>query len=355
MAIAGSGADAQAPQAERARPGTDDPAPRKLESVEVVKTQPADDRRESTTTRIVVPHDDLVRYGDTVLSDVLKRLPGITIEALPGGGTAIRMRGLGGGYTQILLDGEPAPPGFSLDSLSPELVERIEILRAPTADMSARSIAGTINIVLRKRATRQRMLKASAAESRQKPAYTVDGQVADRMPGGSYSVAVSALRRWHDGPSVAEQQGIDPAGETNLLWSTRQQEDRRNDNVGLTPRVTWNVGEHDTLVTDGLFRYLGNRTRFAEATTTLAGAPPTYAADDLDYRADTLIARGHAEHRHRFASGASLDTKLGLTYQHLDSDAAFHGFDAGGAFILDRDVRGRVCVRVHVHHLVGVL
>ena len=287
-----------------------------------------------------MPHEDLVRYGDTVLSDVLKRLPGITVEALPGGGMAIRMRGLGGGYTQILLDGEPAPPGFSLDSLSPDLVERIEILRAPTADMSTRSIAGTINIVLRKRTTRQRTLKASAAESREEPTYTVDGQVGDRMPGGSYSMAVSAMRRWHDGPSVAEQHGTDAAGDTNLLWLTRQQEDRRNDNVGLTPRVTWNFGDHDTLVTDGLFRYLGNRTRFTEATATLAGPPPTYAADDLAYRADTIIARGHAEHRHRFASGASLDAKMGITYQHFASDAIFHGFDASGAFVLDRDVRG---------------
>jgi outer membrane receptor protein involved in Fe transport len=342
IAIAGSSAGAQAPGAdtEPPHPGPDDAGPRKLESIEVVKTRPADDRREATTTRIVVRHEDLVRYGDTVLSDVLKRLPGITVEALPGGGAAIRMRGLGAGYTQILLDGEPAPPGFSLDSLSPDLVERIEILRVPTADLGARSIAGTINIVLRKRATRQRTLKASAAEARGRPTYSVDGQVADRTASGSYSIAVSALHRLHDGPSVAEQRETDPSGETSLLWSTRQQEDRRNDNIGVTPRVTWNVTDHDTLVTDGLFRYLGNRTRFTEATTTLAGVPPTYAADDLDYRANTFIARGHAEHRHRFAAGASLDAKLGLTYQNFDSDLSFHGFDAGGTFVLDRNVRG---------------
>jgi len=47
------------------------------------------------------------------------------------------------------LDGERMPPGFSVDSLTPEQVERIEILRAPTAETGARAIAGTINIVLR--------------------------------------------------------------------------------------------------------------------------------------------------------------------------------------------------------------
>jgi len=83
------------------------------------------------------------------LGEVLKRLPGITVQGAPGRGGAIRMRGLGSGYTQILLDGERVPPGFSIDSLTPEQVEKIEILRAPTAETGARAIAGTINIVLR--------------------------------------------------------------------------------------------------------------------------------------------------------------------------------------------------------------
>lgn len=59
------------------------------------------------------------------------------------------MRGLGARYTQILLDGQRVPPGPSLDSLNPEQIERIEILRAPTAETGARAIAGTINIVTR--------------------------------------------------------------------------------------------------------------------------------------------------------------------------------------------------------------
>ena len=59
------------------------------------------------------------------------------------------MRGMGHGYTQILINGERVPPGFSIDELVPDQVERIEIYRAPTAETGARAIAGTINIVLR--------------------------------------------------------------------------------------------------------------------------------------------------------------------------------------------------------------
>ena len=65
------------------------------------------------------------------------------------------MRGLGGGFTQLLIDGQRLPPGFSLETLTPEQVERIEILRAPTAETGARAIAGTINIVMREGYRRQ--------------------------------------------------------------------------------------------------------------------------------------------------------------------------------------------------------
>ena len=106
-------------------------------------------RQESTASKIVIGREELEKQGDATLGDVLKRLPGVTVQGAPGRGGAIRMRGLGGGYTQILLDGERMPPGFSVDSLTPEQVERIEILRAPTAETGARAIAGTINIVLR--------------------------------------------------------------------------------------------------------------------------------------------------------------------------------------------------------------
>ena len=106
-------------------------------------------RRESTASKIVIGREEIEKQGDATIADVLKRLPGVTLSGPPGRGGAIRMRGLGNGYTQILMDGERVPPGFSIEQLTPEQIERIEILRAPTAETGARAIAGTINIVLR--------------------------------------------------------------------------------------------------------------------------------------------------------------------------------------------------------------
>ena len=137
--------------AQNANTGTEPVGTTDLGQVEVRGNRNNDTemRRESSAAKIVIGREEIQKQGDANLGEVLKRLPGVTVQGAPGRGGAIRMRGLGGGFTQILLDGERLPPGFSVDTLLPEQVERIEILRAPTAETGARAIAGTINIVLR--------------------------------------------------------------------------------------------------------------------------------------------------------------------------------------------------------------
>ena len=125
------------------RPGTE------LKPVEIRASSDTEQRRLSTAAKIIVGREDIELYGDTSVGELLKRLPGVTVQGRAGRGGVPRMRGLGSGYTQILIDGERVPRGFSLDDLSPEEIERIEILRAPTAETGARAIAGTINIITR--------------------------------------------------------------------------------------------------------------------------------------------------------------------------------------------------------------
>lgn len=106
-------------------------------------------RRRATASKIVIGREEIDKFGDATVGEVLRRLPGVTTPGAPGRGGPPRMRGLGNGFTQLLIDGQRMPPGFSLESLTPEQVERIEILRAPTAETGARAIAGTINIITR--------------------------------------------------------------------------------------------------------------------------------------------------------------------------------------------------------------
>jgi outer membrane receptor for ferrienterochelin and colicins len=121
------------------------------QQVEITGARAADAaaRRASTAAKIVIGREEIESYGDTSVAEVLKRLPGVTLSGPPGRGGPPRMRGLGAGYTQILLDGQRIPPGFSIETLTPDQIERIEILRAPTAETGARAIGGTINIITR--------------------------------------------------------------------------------------------------------------------------------------------------------------------------------------------------------------
>ena len=116
-------------------------APQRIE-VQGQVISPAEERRQALPLMTVVGREELDAYGDTSVLDVLQRQPGISID-----GEQPRMRGLGGGYTQILLNGEPAPPGFSLEQLSPADIERIEIVKGPSAEFGG--VAGTINVILR--------------------------------------------------------------------------------------------------------------------------------------------------------------------------------------------------------------
>ena len=94
-----------------------------------------DARRQSTAAKIVIGREEIDKFGDATVGEVLRRLPGGTTPGAPGRGGPPRLRGLGSGFTQLLIDGQRIPPGFSLESLTPEQVERIEILRAPTAEI----------------------------------------------------------------------------------------------------------------------------------------------------------------------------------------------------------------------------
>jgi iron complex outermembrane receptor protein len=107
-------------------------------------------REVSSIAKTIIGREELDRYGDSSVLDVLKRIPGVTLGGSPRSRSAMpQLRGMGGGLTQIRVDGQAPPPGFSLDDLPPEGVERIEVVRGATVEFSTQAIAGTINIVLR--------------------------------------------------------------------------------------------------------------------------------------------------------------------------------------------------------------
>lgn len=316
-------------------------APKKLEKIEVTGPDEVQERRESTAAKIVINRDEIVRYGDTTVLDVMKRLPGVTVGGAGGRGSDIRMRGLGAGYTQILLNGEPTPPGFSLESLSPELIERIEVIRSATAEFSTQAIAGTINIVLRRAiSTRQREVKLGLGNENGQTSVNATGQVSDKAGALSYTLPLNVNSFRIEGTSRAEQLGTDAAGIPNLDYVTRQLNRGHGENLGFSPRLNWNFGKEHTLATESFFQVNRFRGEFDERSTTFLGAPPLYGSNNLGFTSKSSNARANLTWIRRLEGDARLEVKLGVSYNHRATQALFDAFDSAETFILHRTVDG---------------
>lgn len=234
-------------------PATDRPARSgtTLERVEIIGGPPNDSeaRRQSTASKIVIGRDELDRMGDTSVSDVLKRLPGVTIGGRPGRGGEIRMRGLGSGYTQILVNGERIPFGFSIDTLTPEQIERIEVSRAPTAETGARAIAGSINVVLREDVKRRLNnvnlgLGREAGQNQANASWTRGDQVGDV----NYNLSLSAFRNHNADHSVVSTTDTIDSGATTLVQTELRDSLSRRSGVHLGGRVLYKLGDRKSVV-----------------------------------------------------------------------------------------------------------
>lgn len=291
-------------------------------------------RRNDTVSTITVGHEELIRQGDRALIDVLKRLPGITIGAAAaagvGQGQQVQLRGLGQGYTLVMLDGVPVPAGFALDSLDPELVERVEIQRAATAEFSAQAIAGSINIVLKKAAAKpQREVKLGASTSHGLNAGSATLQWSGQREKLSYVLAGTLSRTARSSDIDEWIRTIDAGGATTVLRHMPQQETVRVNGLELAPRLTWALPNEGSLAWQSLVSVKRLATRHPAMETAYVGGNSPYPDNHSDFDQESSTVRSDLHWLRKLDAGASLDLKLGLQYNHRANDFVFEGYGPG--------------------------
>ena len=305
------------------------PAAAPTQKVEISGAKGYDERRQDTASKIVVTQEEIQRYGDSNIGDVLKRLPGVTIGGVQGRGGAIRMRGLGAGYTQIMLNGEPSPPGFSLDSIAPDNIERIEVFRSATAELSTQAIAGAINIVLKKAiVTAQRELKLGFSEENGKYGANASLQLSDKAGRMSYTVSGNLNHGDFERPSISDEVMTDANGKPVYARRTDTKSNGSFSFIGLSPRVNWMLENGDMLTSQSFLN--ANRFTFnnSDVTTTSVPDERLYLNSASNGSSSSASARTNLNWVHKLADSAKLDVRLGANVNRRSSDNTFVGSSA---------------------------
>jgi len=270
-------------------------------------------RRRSSVAKQIYGREEIEKFGDTNVADVVKRLPGVTMQ-----GNAPRMRGLGSDYTILLINGDRAPPGFTLDQVSPEQVERIEVSKAPSADQSAQAIAGSINIIL-KEAPRnsQRDLRLNLGVSPQRPRLGATYTLGEKFGAVSLMLPLSGFEWWRptDVVNTREMPGLD-GQPSRVIQSGRQESHGRGINLG--PRLSWRLSEDETLTWQSFLQkgIWNNRTNYQ--TQVLQGQPSI--EDDPVNHGTWENVRTNLQWTNFLSSTQSLEIKGGLQHSRSTFD-----------------------------------
>ena len=154
-----------ATQAHAAGSGTGEAAagPRQMDTVVVTATGAQQWIKDAPASISVISREEIERKPVSSIGQLLSTVPGVTGGyALSGAQSKIRLRGLPEQYTLILIDGrrQGSSAGVNyrddlgpqdLNWLSPDMIERIEVVRGPMSSLyGSDAMGGVINIITRK-------------------------------------------------------------------------------------------------------------------------------------------------------------------------------------------------------------
>ena len=288
-----------------------------------------EERRQSTAAKIVIGREELDKQGDSTLGEVLKRLPGVTVQGAPGRGGGIRMRGLGGGYTQILLDGQRVPPGFSIESLTPEMVEKVEIMRAPTAETGARAIAGTINIILREGVkTNPDDLKLGTSFENGYRSDSVNWTHNIKSDALNGNLTVSAMNSWRSEESFTDTDSeVEAMGRLPAVSSQRERQSfsmGHRQGLNANARLMWRGQEGRTMVLMPFMVYsefssLGNTNLSEKLSLNGISQPDAFDSATTSNTTRFAMTRLNGQWNQRFSADSRFEFRFGLGESNFNS------------------------------------
>lgn len=248
------------------------------------------------------------RFEPVSVGEMLKRVPGVTFTSDVLEYDAVQMRGLPPGYTQVLINGRRAPGGeadrsFFVDRIPAELVERIEIVRAPRADQPSEGVAGTLNIITKDSARFEGGFAKTGALMNEDGKVRPSGAIAyaDTLAGGDTSYWVALNYQGRRNPKEKTTDFFD--GEFEEFTGRELQDDTR-DGVDISAN-----GEVTTALGAGNLRLFGlvvdtDRDEDETSLTFEGDSPAALELDEVEIQRERIGQR-------TYALGAELILPLG--------------------------------------------
>lgn len=287
---------------------------------------------DDSASKSTVSQAQLERFGDGNLLDALRHTPMLTTNG------GIRINGNGGATARILVDGQPAPPGFSLDNLPISAVQRIEIYRIGTAELGGSGTGGVLNVVMARYSGKdERRTTLSAGAIGGVPNEAANLLVSQRKAGVDLTLSGAATRgRTPSSSREADQQLATDNSRLSFYEAVgATQSDYRS--ISLLPRLQWHAANGDRLSAQFMvahsLRSVANDVQIFQS----VGNDFPYAHEASRQRQTTDALSGFLNWTNHLAGGYVTELISNLSSSSASGLDSFAGWDHGDQPLLSRE------------------
>ncbi len=234
-----------------------------IEEIVVTGTNVYRDRTDDINPTLAFDLDFFQRFEPLTVGEMLKRTPGVTFTSDVLEYDAVQLRGMNAEYTEVLVNGRPIPGQgadrtFFVDRIPSELVESIEIIRSPSADMTSQGVAGSLNIKLKDGAQLDGITtRLGSTYYADEEEFRTTGSAAIAKSGETYDFWLGANIQERRNPKqkVEEYYPGETAGDEELEGYAFEQDTRDGTDSSLNGSVGFRLDDMSELRFNGYYVY----------------------------------------------------------------------------------------------------
>lgn len=276
--------------------------------VEITAKSEAENAHRDAAAKTVISNAELARYGDSNITDAMKRVPGIIVV-----NGAIQLPGMSSNYTQILIDGE-LQQGVNITNIPMNMIESVEIYRLGTAQFSSQAMAGTINIVLKKIPnTAQQQIKLGLVSQYQ---TTADFEWLGSDKRGEFSYSLSISGRDHPdfsaSPHYTRSTRYSPEQGVIQDFQQRSYREGQGSDLQIDPVVQYKNADGLSIRVNSLFYFQRGSNVSITRYDFLVGKPLSIAQSNSNEQSEAKNGNANIKITDTIWNTVKFDLKLGI-------------------------------------------